>query len=61
MQDVPGYDFAQLEPGNVVAGPAIVWTPITTLVVPQGHTATVDAYRSIIVEAASIDGGGLQS
>jgi N-methylhydantoinase A len=49
MQEVPGYDFEQLRPGNVVAGPAIVWSPITTLVVPAGHNARVDEYRSIVV------------
>jgi N-methylhydantoinase A len=49
MQEVPGYDFERLRPGNVVGGPAIVWSPITTLVVPAGQTARVDEYRSIVV------------
>jgi N-methylhydantoinase A len=52
MQDVPGYDFELLRPGNVVQGPAVVWSSITTLVVPLGHTATVDEYRSIVVAAS---------
>ncbi len=49
LQEVPGYDFELLRPGHVVAGPAIIWTPITTLVVPPGQSAAVDEYRSIVV------------
>jgi N-methylhydantoinase A len=52
MQEVPGYDFERLRPGNAVDGPAIVWSPITTLVVPVGHTARVDEYRSVVVTAS---------
>jgi N-methylhydantoinase A len=52
MQEVPGYDFDRLRPGNAVAGPAVVWSPITTLVVPVGHIARVDEYRSVVVTAA---------
>ena len=51
MQEVPGYDFERLRPGNVVEGPAVVWSSITTLVVPAGHRARVDAYRSLVVTA----------
>ena len=52
MQRVPGYDFERLRPGNVVEGPAIVWSSITTLVVPAGHRAWVDEYRSLVVTAS---------
>jgi N-methylhydantoinase A len=52
MQRVPGYDFERLRPGNVVEGPAIVWSSITTLVVPAGHRARVDEYRSLVVTAS---------
>ena len=52
MQEVPGYDFERLRPGNAVTGPAVVWSPITTLVVPAGHTARVDQYRSVVVTAS---------
>ena len=52
MQEVAGYDFERLRPGNAVEGPAIVWSPITTLVVPVGHTARVDEYRSVVVTAS---------
>src|SRR3954451_16428506 len=49
MQEIPGYDFERLQPGNLVAGPSVVWSPITTLVVPLGHTARLDEYRSLVV------------
>jgi N-methylhydantoinase A len=49
LQEVPGYDFDRLRPGNAVAGPAIVWTPITTLVVPPGQTARVDEHRNLVL------------
>ena len=52
MQRVPGYDFERLRPGNVVEGPAIVWSSITTLVVPAGHRARVDENRSLVVTAS---------
>jgi N-methylhydantoinase A len=52
MAEVPGYDFERLVPGNVVPGPAIVWTPITTLVVGAGQRAAVDEYKNVIVTLA---------
>jgi N-methylhydantoinase A len=52
MQQVPGSDFERLRPGNVVDGPAVVWSSITTLVVPAGHRARVDEYRSLVVTAS---------
>ena len=47
---MPGYSFELLAPGNSIIGPAIVWTPITTLVVGRGQTASLDGFRNIIVE-----------
>lgn len=46
---VPGYDFGRLEPGSAVMGPAIIWTPITTVVVGRGQTATVDGFSNLIL------------
>ena len=48
-QEVPGYDFERLGPGVVVEGPAIIWTPITTLVLAPSQTAELDGYRNIVV------------
>ena len=44
------YDFERLVPGNVVAGPAVIHTPITTIVVQSGQSGRVDAYRNTIIE-----------
>ncbi len=49
LQEVPGYDFERLRPGNVVPGPAIVWTPITTLVIPPGQAARLDEHRNLVL------------
>ena len=49
VEDVPGYSFELLEPGNLIEGPAIIWTPITTLVVAADQRARIDEYRNIVV------------
>ena len=52
VREVNGYDFERMVPGNTVAGPAIMWTPITTLVLAPGQVATVDGYRNLIISMA---------
>jgi N-methylhydantoinase A len=52
MQELSGYDYSLLRPGNVVSGPAIMWTPITTLVLVPGQRAQVDEYRNIVISMA---------
>ncbi len=49
FQDVRGYSFDRLSPGNEIQGPAIVWTPITTLVLGPTHLAKMDAHKNLIV------------
>ena len=44
-----GYDFERLGPGNVLEGPAVIWSPITTLVIRPGQVATLDEFRNLIV------------
>src|SRR5690606_6028756 len=44
------YDFEKLSPGNRFSGPAVIHTPITTIVLQAGQRATVDEYRNVIVE-----------
>lgn len=44
------YDFEKLSPGNRFSGPAVVHTPITTIVLQAGQRASVDEYRNVIVE-----------
>ncbi len=43
------YDFDRLAPGNLVPGPAIIHTPITTIVVQSGQTARMDEYRNMVI------------
>jgi N-methylhydantoinase A len=52
MRELTGYDFNRLRPGNVVPGPSIVWTPITTLVLAPGQNAHVDGYRNLLISMA---------
>jgi N-methylhydantoinase A len=44
------YDFTRLEPGNAVKGPAVIHTPITTIVVQGRQTGRMDAYRNVVIE-----------
>jgi len=46
-RDTPVYDFDALLPGNEMAGPAIIETPVTTIVVNPADRAVMDAYRNI--------------
>jgi N-methylhydantoinase A len=43
------YDFERLNPGGEISGPAIVETPVTTVVVNPRDRAAVDALRNIII------------
>ena len=49
-EDVPGFSFELLRPGNRLVGPALVWTPITTVVVAPGYEARMDSYRNLVLE-----------
>ncbi len=42
--DSPIYDGAHLVPGNTIAGPAVIETAQTNVVVPPGRTLAVDRY-----------------
>jgi N-methylhydantoinase A len=45
--DTPIYDFRLLRPGFEVAGPAVIESTITTIVVNPGDRARVDEYRNV--------------
>ncbi|MGH2873697.1 MAG: hydantoinase/oxoprolinase family protein, partial [Solirubrobacteraceae bacterium] len=60
IQEVPGYDFGAMVPGSVLAGPAVVWSPITTLVVPAGQSVRVDEYRNMVMAPESAEGAELR-
>ena len=44
------YDFGKLAPGNVVPGPAVIHTPITTIVLQAKQRGTMDGYRNILID-----------
>ena len=46
-RETPVYAFEPLHPGNEIAGPAIIETPVTTIVVNPGDRAVMDEYRNV--------------
>lgn len=50
MTDADIYDFEKLRPGNVLEGPAVVHTPITTIVLQKGQRGQLDAYRNLLID-----------
>ncbi len=48
MADI--YDFEKLRAGNEVIGPAVIHSPITTIVLQARQRGTVDRYRNISVD-----------
>jgi N-methylhydantoinase A len=44
-----GYDFEKLFPGNEIIGPAIIWSPITTVLVHPEQRARLDRYKNIVL------------
>jgi N-methylhydantoinase A len=49
MVTANGYSFERLLPGNEVAGPALIWSPITTVLVQPGQQAQLDRYKNIVL------------
>jgi N-methylhydantoinase A len=50
--DTPVYDYRRLLAGHQLTGPAIVEVPTTTVVIPAGTTATVDALGNLAMRPA---------
>ena len=50
MADADIYDFGKLAPGNVVLGPAVIHTPITTIVLQDKQRGTMDGYRNVLID-----------
>jgi len=44
------YDFLGLEPGNVVEGPAVIHTPITTIAIQERQIGRMDEFQNIVIE-----------
>jgi N-methylhydantoinase A len=55
MQEVNGYDFQRMVPGHRIEGPAVIWTPITTMVIAPGQSAHVDEYKNLVL-ATGVEG-----
>lgn len=45
--EAPCFDYEKLAPGNEIEGPAIIWTPDTTVVVNPEQRAVCDVYMNI--------------
>jgi N-methylhydantoinase A len=41
------YDYERLRPGNVIEGPSVIETRITTIVIPPEKVAKVDKYLNV--------------
>ena len=52
LQAADVFDFSLLVPGNRLVGPAVVHSPITTIVVPSQQSARMDGRRNLILESA---------
>jgi N-methylhydantoinase A len=50
MADAEIYDFSKLAPGNIVPGPAVIHTPITTIVLQDKQHGTMDGYRNVLID-----------
>jgi N-methylhydantoinase A len=47
--DAPIYAFDALETGQVIEGPAVIHTPVTTIVLQAGQTGRINIYRNTII------------
>jgi N-methylhydantoinase A len=50
FQQADVYDFTRLAPGNVLKGPAVIHTPITTIVLQAEQIGRVDGYRNVLID-----------
>ncbi len=50
MAEADIYDFEKLKPGNVITGPAVIHTPITTIVLQANQRSTMDGYRNVLID-----------
>jgi len=43
------FNFDLLSPGNVIKGPAVIHTPMTTIVVQDNQVSKMDGYRNMVI------------
>lgn len=46
----PVYDSTQLKPGNIIRGPAVIHTPVTTIVLQEKQSGLIDGYLNTVIE-----------
>ena len=44
------YDFEKMRPGNIINGPAVIHTPITTIVIQDSQHGLMDGYKNVVIE-----------
>ena len=49
-QESSVYEYEKLQPKNVIRGPSIVESPVTTVVIPAGVHAVVDPFGNLAVD-----------
>jgi len=54
-QSTAVYDFDALRIGNQISGPAIILTPVTTMVIQPGQRAEVAPYKNVIIHLEGRD------
>lgn len=50
LLDTKMYDFTKQRAGTKIVGPAIIFTPVTTVLVAPDQTATCDPYKNLILD-----------
>ncbi|MBI4528253.1 MAG: hydantoinase B/oxoprolinase family protein [Deltaproteobacteria bacterium] len=51
------YDFGRLTPGAEIAGPAVIETPVTTIVINPPDCATLDEFRNVRISVGAYEAG----
>lgn len=51
--EAPIYDGRRIRPGNLIAGPAVIHEPDTTIVVCKGQEAMLDQYETYVIEVVN--------
>lgn len=51
--EAPIYDGRLVRPGNLIAGPAVIHEPDTTIVVCKGQEAMLDQYETYVIEVVN--------
>ena len=50
------HDGEQVAPGQRLSGPALIELPGTTVAIPPGDRAEIDAYRNVVITLGGGDG-----